>query len=62
VSVYGGVKDEEVYLKHYETPRELTQWLEKYYRFFNKQRLDQALDYQAPAAVSFAREAHRILS
>jgi hypothetical protein len=49
-------------LKHYETPRDLTQWLEKYYRFYNGQRLDQTLDYRVPAAMSFAREARRILS
>ena len=47
------VKYEEVYLKDYETPREATQGLAKFFVCYNEWRLHQALDYQTPAAVYF---------
>ena len=47
------VKYEEVYLKDYATPREAATGLAQYFGFYNGQRLHQALDYQAPAAVYF---------
>ena len=46
---------EEVYLKEYASPREAREGLRDYLRFYNEQRLHQALDYQTPAEVSFAR-------
>ncbi len=45
------VKYEEVYLHCYETVPELTQGLQKYFPFYNEERLHQALGYRTPAAV-----------
>jgi putative transposase len=47
------VKYEEVYLNAYETPREATQGLRRYFEFYNAQRLHQSLAYRTPAAVYF---------
>jgi len=57
------VKYEEVYLKDYQTPRQATQELAKFFVQYNGQRLHQSLNYQTPAAVYFGvAEAHNILS
>ena len=57
------VKYEEVYLKDYETPRQATPALAKFFVQYNGQRQHQSLNYQTPAAVYFgAGEAHSILS
>jgi putative transposase len=57
------VKYEEVYLKDYETPREATQQLGRFFVRYNEQRQHQALDYQTPAAVYFGTGVtHNILS
>jgi putative transposase len=57
------VKQEEVYLKDYRTPREATQELERFFVRYNERRQHQSLNYRTPAAVYFGtREAHRILS
>ena len=45
------VKDEEGYLKSYETVRVATRSLGEYFRFYNEERLHQALGYRTPAAV-----------
>jgi putative transposase len=57
------VKQEEVYLKDYRTPREATQELGRFFRRYNEHRQHQSLDYQTPAAVYFGTgESHIILS
>jgi len=43
------VKYEEVYLKEYVTPREAEKSLDRYFHFYNEERLHQALDYKTPA-------------
>jgi putative transposase len=48
------IKYEEVYVKEYASPREAREGLRDYLRFYNKQRLHQALDYRTPAEVYFA--------
>jgi putative transposase len=53
------VKYEEVYVKEYNSPREAREGLSSYLRFYNEERLHQALDYATPAEVYFAREAKR---
>ena len=53
------IKFEEVYLKEYASPREAREDLTNYLRFYNQERLHQALDTVTPAEVYFAREAKR---
>jgi putative transposase len=43
------VKYEEVYVKEYESPRTARAELSHYLRFYNEERIHQALDYQTPA-------------
>ena len=45
------VKYEDVYLKGYETPKEVYNGLRDYFRFYNEARPHQALGYQTPAQV-----------
>ncbi len=49
------VKYEEVYLKEYTSPREAREGLSAYLRFYNEERLHQALDYGTPAEVYFGK-------
>jgi putative transposase len=50
------VKYEEVYLKAYETVPIATKSLGAYLRFYNEERLHQALGYRTPAAVYYAAQ------
>jgi putative transposase len=45
------VKYEDIYLKNYETPKEVHNGLRDYFAFYNWQRPHQALAYQTPASV-----------
>ncbi len=45
------VKYEDIYLKGYETPREVYGGLSEYFPFYNQERPHQALDYKPPAAL-----------
>jgi putative transposase len=45
------VKYEDIYLRGYEAVPELQQGLGRYFRYYNEERLHQALDYRTPAAV-----------
>jgi len=47
------VKYEEVYVKEYVSPRDARNGLTNYLRFYNEERLHQALDYRTPAEVYF---------
>lgn len=47
------VKDEEVYLREYETPREAMQGLATFFVRYNAWRQHQALGYRTPASVYF---------
>lgn len=49
--VWRTVKYEDVYLKRYETVRELKAGLTEYFCFYNDERIHQALDYKTPAQV-----------
>ena len=51
------VKYEEVYLKDYASPREARRSIGDYLAFYNTRRPHQALDYQTPSAVYFAKGA-----
>jgi putative transposase len=49
--LWRSVKYEDVYLKGYETVRQLRAGLMRYFGFYNTQRRHQALDYRTPAEV-----------
>lgn len=48
------IKYEEVYVKEYLSPREARESLTGYLRFYNQERVHQALEYLTPAQVYFA--------
>ena len=47
------VKYEEVYLKSYQNVREAVASLNRYFQFYNRERLHQALNYQTPQQVHY---------
>jgi len=51
--LWRSVKYEEVYLKGYTSVQQALIELEKYFHFYNNERLHQSLDYQTPATVHF---------
>ena len=55
--LWRSVKYEEVYLKSYETVPVAIRSLEAYFRFYNEERLHQALGYRTPATV-YRERAH----
>jgi putative transposase len=50
------VKYEEVYLKSYDTVKQATASISAYIKFYNYQRIHQALGYKTPASVYFSSE------
>jgi len=49
--LWKSVKYEEVYLNDYETVKEAFSGLSRYFEFYNKERVHQALEYQIPYEV-----------
>jgi putative transposase len=49
--LWRSVKDEEVYLRDYQSVWDARQSLARYFGFYNEVRLHQALGYRTPAAV-----------
>jgi Transposase and inactivated derivatives len=49
--LWRSLKYEEVYLKDYESVTEARAGIERYFRFYNHERLHQSLGYRTPAAV-----------
>lgn len=49
--LWRSVKWEEVYLHSYETVADAVQGLQSYFRFYNEERLHQALGYRTPATI-----------
>jgi putative transposase len=49
------VKYEEVYLQEYVSPRDAREGLTGYLRFYNEERVHQALEYRTPAEVYFGK-------
>jgi putative transposase len=52
--LWRSLKYEEVYLKDYESVTEARAGIERYFRFYNHERLHQSLGYRTPAAVHLA--------
>jgi putative transposase len=52
--LWRSLKYEEVYLKDYESVTEARVGIEKYFRFYNQERLHQSLEYRTPAAIWLA--------
>jgi putative transposase len=53
--LWRSLKYEEVYLKDYQSVAEARAGIEKYFRFYNQERLHQSLDYRTPAGLYLAR-------
>ena len=53
--LWRSLKYEEVYLKDYESVTEARTGIERYFRFYNQERLHQSLDYRTPTAIYLAR-------
>ena len=49
--LWRSLKYEEVYLHSYETVKEARESLERYFRFYNKERLHEALGYKTPEEI-----------
>jgi putative transposase len=53
--LWRSLKYEEVYLKDYESVTEARTGIERYFRFYNQERIHQSLDYRTPAAIYLGR-------
>ena len=49
--LWRSLKQEEVYLKDYASVAEARAGIDGYFRFYNRERLHQSLEYRTPAAV-----------
>lgn len=54
--LWRSVKQENIYLRAYENLNELKIGLEKYFKFYNDERVHQGLNYQIPAEVYYAKK------
>ena len=54
--LWRSLKYEEVYLKDYGSVTEARAGIERYFRFYNQERLHQSLQYRTPAAIWLARK------
>ena len=46
--LWRSLKYEDIYIKHYESVRELKEGVSNYFRFYNEERFHQSLDYKTP--------------
>lgn len=53
--LWRSLKYEEVYLKDYESVPDARAGIERYFRFYNQERLHQSLQYRTPAAIYLER-------
>ena len=51
--LWRSLKYEDIYIKDYQTMEELTLGLDKYFYFYNNERIHQSLNYKTPAEVYF---------
>jgi putative transposase len=49
--LWRSVKYEDIYIKDYETAPQAITGLGRYFKFYNRERLHQSLDYKTPEAV-----------
>jgi len=54
--LWRSLKYVKVYLKDYESVTEARTGIERYFLFYNHERIHQSLDYRTPAAIYLARE------
>ena len=47
------VKYEDIYLKEYNSVREVKAGLDEYFKFYNNERYHQSLEYKRPAEIYF---------
>jgi putative transposase len=57
--LWRSVKYEDIYLHAYETPREVTAGLTRYFSFYNAARPHQSLEYRTPDELYFGTDAMR---
>jgi len=57
--VWRTVKYEDIYLKNYETLKELRRGLKKYFKFYNKKRFHQSLNYLRPDEVYYGTKIYK---
>lgn len=55
--LWRSVKYEDIYVKDYQTVMMLIEGLEKYFEFYNTERLHQSLEYRTPESVYFGQRA-----
>jgi len=53
--LWRSLKYEEVYLKNYESVPDARAGIERYFRFYNQERLHQSLQYRTPATIYLGR-------
>jgi len=56
------VKYEEIYLKDYQTMRVAQSSLKQYFKFYNKERLHQALQYKTPEFIYWGKSAEKSIT
>jgi len=57
--VWRTVKYEDIYLKNYETVKELRRGLTEYFKFYNKKRFHQSLNYMRPDEVYYGTKFYK---
>ena len=53
--LWRSLKYEEVYLKDYASVTEARTGIERYFQFYNQERLHQSLEYRTPAAIHLGK-------
>ena len=54
--LWRSLKYEEVYLKDYQSVTEARAGIERYFRFYNQERIHQSLDYRTPTEIWLSRD------
>ena len=54
--LWRSLKYEEVYLRDYQAVQDARSGIDKYFQFYNYERLHQSLNYRTPATMYFGEE------